>query len=458
VRFFLGVVHYNLSLGVSCNRTTLRTNLHHWRHFFLGEAGKKGIIAVIDQSVYSATNFLVGLLMARMLPKEDFGTYAIFYSIATFLIGIQGSFLSGPMMVLGASKSPAEGSPYFSSLLQMQAVCAMVLAFLTFLVFQFFYRQNVDQLLLLLFCLTFLSMSIQEFIRRLLMTRLQAASVLINDALLGFLLIGSLSSALFFWSSDAIPLSLKLIVMCVLFSFISASILGLSQIKDVVSLRPELQLWKVHLNENWRFGKWLFGTSIGSAAFSQLNIMIVGALGGRQASANFEATRLIVAPVQVLLFAAGNYLTPVASRRYNEGGIPALRNLFMRIAPLWYGVFVIYAVVGTLLAPEVMTLFYGQKYVGYESVAVLWILVFFVLGLKQFPGMALIAMRRPDAAMGITLTIGCLTLILTVWLTIEGGETLAVLARLIGEFLLFIGFLWYTIKLSRSEVRERYSR
>ncbi len=388
-----------------------------------------------------------------MLPKEDFGTYAIFYSVATFLIGIQGSFLSGPMMVLGASKSAVEGSSYFSSLLQMQAVCAMMLAFLTFLLFQFFDGQNVDQLLLLLFCLTFLSMSIQEFIRRLLMTRLQAGSVLVNDALLGFLLIGSLISALFYSSSDAVPVSLKLIVMCVLFSFISASILGLSQIKDVVSFRLDLQRWKVHLMENWQFGKWLFGTSIGSAAFSQLNIMIVGALGGRQASANFEATRLIVAPVQVLLFAAGNYLTPLASRRYSEGGIPALRTLFMRIAPLWYSVFVIYAVVGTLLARDITTLFYGQKYAGYESVTVLWILVFFVLGLKQYPGMALIAMRRPDAAMAITLGIGFLTLILTVWLTIQGGETLAVLARLIGEVLLFIGFLWYTIKLVRSGAR-----
>ena len=41
---------------------------------------KKGSLAVADQALISGSNFLIGILLARWLPPEQYGAYALAFS------------------------------------------------------------------------------------------------------------------------------------------------------------------------------------------------------------------------------------------------------------------------------------------------------------------------------------------------------------------------------------------
>jgi O-antigen/teichoic acid export membrane protein len=70
----------------------------------LGRWGAKGLIAVVDQGLFSGTNFLVGILMARWLVPDDFGAYSLAFSIFLFLAGFQNAIIIEPMSVIGPSQ------------------------------------------------------------------------------------------------------------------------------------------------------------------------------------------------------------------------------------------------------------------------------------------------------------------------------------------------------------------
>ncbi len=64
----------------------------------------KGGFAFLDQGLFAASNFIVNVLMARLLPPSQFGAFAVAFSIFLLLGAFYTSVLTEPMMVFGASK------------------------------------------------------------------------------------------------------------------------------------------------------------------------------------------------------------------------------------------------------------------------------------------------------------------------------------------------------------------
>jgi len=60
----------------------------------------KGFIALTDQAVASATNFLTGVIIGRACTKEQFGLYMLGFSIVLFVMSLQTSLISTPYMVI----------------------------------------------------------------------------------------------------------------------------------------------------------------------------------------------------------------------------------------------------------------------------------------------------------------------------------------------------------------------
>lgn len=414
------------------------------------ETARKGLIALVDQALYSGTNFVVGVMLARYLPKEQFGMFVFLYSIPTFALGFLSSVISGPMLVLGAN-CRADRREYFSSLLHLQIIAsaAITLVSLGMYFVGRLFTADLPQRVVIVVATAFLMMSGQEFVRRVFLTNVKTRELLVNDVVLSSVQITFLFLLLIFGNSSGVEASAVTALGCIAASFGVAAFVGLWQHRNLLRGSPRTHLWKSHLKENWQFGKWLLGTHVGSTAFSQLAVWIVAAWGGSIATANFEATRLVVAPAQILLFAAGNYLTPVAAKRYATGGSRVLQLFMKKLLPFWMAAFVAYLVLAVSVSSSVLVFLFGDKYASAQGTVLLWILVFFVLGLKQLPGTVLIAMRRPDVCMTITLVAGIVTVGLTVWFTLAGGETLAVAARLIGESILFLAFLYYSIRVIR---------
>jgi O-antigen/teichoic acid export membrane protein len=65
----------------------------------------KGSLAVIDQGLISAANFLLSILLARWLPANDYGAYAITFSVLVLLLLVYQALLLEPLAVFS-------GGPY----------------------------------------------------------------------------------------------------------------------------------------------------------------------------------------------------------------------------------------------------------------------------------------------------------------------------------------------------------
>lgn len=418
------------------------------------EGARRGYVAVVDQAIYSANNFVSGILLARLLSKEEFGTYVVCLATVSFIIGLQGSLITGPMLVLGTERRSDE-TEYFSSVFALQLASTAAIAILMWLMHDVLGFVVREPGLGTAFALVFVVMSMQEFNRKVFLTKRETTNVLLFDSVL----FSTQVAILFIFSQYMNRMaggSFALIAMDILIaSFGVSAFVGWFKLAPMISRNIHWEGITRYAKEHWHFGKWLLGTAFGGVAFSHLTTVIVGAFAGVAASANFEAARLIVAPAQVVLFAAGNYLTPMASRHLSLGGIDAVRSYLGRLAPIWMVGFVSYLIFGIVAAGFALRLFFGGKYASSETVAILWVVVFFVLGLKQLPGTALIAIRRPDVCMWITLFIGLLTAGLTGWFTLMGGEALAVVARFIGEALLVVSFTYYAKKSLFYDVRGK---
>ena len=84
-------------------------HLVHW--------GKKGGLTLLDQGLFSGANFLVNILLARWLAPEEYGAFAVAYSIFLLLAAFHTAVLTEPMMIFGAGKYVDKFPKYLGILL-----------------------------------------------------------------------------------------------------------------------------------------------------------------------------------------------------------------------------------------------------------------------------------------------------------------------------------------------------
>ena len=57
--------------------------------------------SLLDQGVVSGCNFLLGVLLARLLGLNDFGVFTLCWSVLLLTAGIQNALVIYPMLTLG---------------------------------------------------------------------------------------------------------------------------------------------------------------------------------------------------------------------------------------------------------------------------------------------------------------------------------------------------------------------
>ena len=143
---------------------------------FFGHAS----LALADQAMVSGVNFLVGILLARLLGVAGYGRFVLAFSVVFFLNSIQMALILAPMMVLGAKKNQDEQPAYFGSVL-MQQICFAVFSFLLILgggsvLVQLVPKWHVGNLLIPLAAVA-VGFQTQEFFRRYCFTQIKDRNV-----------------------------------------------------------------------------------------------------------------------------------------------------------------------------------------------------------------------------------------------------------------------------------------
>jgi len=81
-------------------------------------------LALMDQGFISGSNFMIGIVLARWLTPDAYGSYALAFSVLLLLLLVYQSLLLEPMTVFGASSYRRSLRAYFKRLLAMHVTVA----------------------------------------------------------------------------------------------------------------------------------------------------------------------------------------------------------------------------------------------------------------------------------------------------------------------------------------------
>jgi len=318
--------------------------------------------AIADQGLFAGSNFIVNLLLANWMTKEDYGAFAVAYAWFLLLQTLYDSVMVSPMTYYGPKKYNDQfkrylGYVYQGHLLAGSAITLVLLA-IAFGVFRF----NSELLGLALAgmaigapLLLMRSMTREPFYI-LSMPQWSAVGGLIYMLLnIGFVIGLHLADQLTPFSA------LVSMGAAVFLTWLSQSILILKpQFRD----RTDTLNSRAVVADHWQYGRWSLPSrwlQWLSANFATLLIPLIPALG-LVGSASLKAAMNLVMPIFMTSAAMVSLLTPIYVRTYDKQGKAALHRRMIRMVSLISFLTGGYALFMILFGKGLISFLYNGKY------------------------------------------------------------------------------------------------
>ncbi len=352
---------------------------------------RRNTLAIGDQLIVSVTRFSITVLLARQLSAAEFGAFVVCQGLVMLSAGVHLALLGGPLATFGAPLAADLARPYYAAAARLHAAYIPLLAALGAGAALLAGALGGATLLQLTAALLVCSVGqlLQEFPRRVLLSRGRLAAALANDALA---CAGQLCAVVALGRAAPSP-STALVALGA--AALPAALLGYWQCRDLIAQRTDRTA--ATLREHWQFGRWGLAGVLTQQARSQLMVYLGALLLAPAAVGAIGATRHLLGATHPLLLAMDNVANPAAARRYAGGGIPALQPLLARcrwLAGVAIGGF------GAAVAcvPELtLATVYGDRYAG-EATLVRWFaLQYALLALGRSYEYGFKAIRAPQA-------------------------------------------------------------
>jgi O-antigen/teichoic acid export membrane protein len=416
-----------------------------WRQTRLATWGGRGFWAVTDQGLFALSNFALNILLARWLVPEEYGAFAVAYTIFLLLGTVHTGILTEPMQVFGPGKHKEQFGHYLYVLVKGHMAFGLLGSFLfglaALLLWHYANSPLAPVIGGLAFALPFILF--QWLLRR-------ACYVLMIPALAaraGLFYVALMLAGLFgLYHFDRIDSAAALIVMGI------ASLLsGLWLLKKLrVHQAPDnpVGLQRVAIQDHWRYGRWAMITGMLSWVPGNVVFLLLPVWHGLEATAVLRALTNLIMPALQINAALGMLLLPALVRAKRLGGNRMMQ--IVRNATLLFtiGAFLYWLLIGLFAEPAVVFL-YGSNYT--EHASMLWVLgvlpIITAWGITA--GALLRAIERPGwvlrayaIATVLTLTVG----VALIWaLGLTGALILLLLTSMVSG-----GLLWFYVSLDNN--------
>jgi len=352
---------------------------------------KRGGFAVLDQGLFASANFLMNILLARWLPPEQYGAFAVAYSVFLLLATFHTAVLTEPMLVFGAGKYQEKFKKYLGFLLYghwgLTALVSLILGVITLVFWRLGSVAMAQALSGLAIAAPFILLL--WLLRRAFYVHLQPQWAATGGGLyIGLMLAGMYGLYREHWLS----------------SFTALMVMGVASIGVgfwlTSLLRPQ---WVMVGNptpamvagDHWRYGRWSLGIAGLTWIPGNIYFVILPAWIGLDGIAALRALMNLVMPVLHAISAISLLLLPLLSRNLREGIIKMVRTmkLFLVLFITGAGLYLLGLVVFRV---KVLSLLYGSKYIEFSSLVPLIGLLPLCASVTVVFGVALRVMERPD--------------------------------------------------------------
>jgi len=356
------------------NRNLIAQFLSGMLGLFSGEAARGGYLAAIDQGMISVSNFLATLILARIASPTELGVYGVGFTALRLIRALQDGITVQPLNTFGAGMDQPGWQRYVSATGVMQLILALATALTAALLGCLLIKLGNDTAGPAMFSLwsAFLFWQLFEFIRRALYTRNRVQLALLNSTISNIIRL----SIMLWWAAQG-QLNGVTSISAIAIGSLAALVPGIWQTRSDWSFRDLklLQTW----NKNWRFGKWILGSSTSSWLAIEFYPVLTAGIVNFAAVGAYRALQNLVAPILVLIRASDTYMTPRAAKIYDQSGLSALTRLLQKTYLILSIPITGLLVVALLFPEQLLYLLYGDTYLPFSRGATLMILFYALL-------------------------------------------------------------------------------
>jgi O-antigen/teichoic acid export membrane protein len=376
---------------------------------------QQGFWAVADQGAFAGSNFLVNVMLARLLRAADYGAFSVAFALFILLSTSHTGMLSDPMLVFGSGKYRDRSDRYLSTLLLVHAGLSTSVGLL--LVAAGLGAQIVGSpalspaLVALGVSAPFILLS--WLMRRMCYVRLQPRRA--ATAGCGYLVLVTLGLLLLSWTHYLSAVS-GLAVMGAA-GLGTGAWLGM-RLGIPLPSRPSWREISDVLRDHWQYGRWSTSALALAWAPAYLYLLMLPLWWGLQATAMLRALMNLILPIQHADAALSVLLIPVLVR---ARGTAAFRRITRNaLICLTGGSAACWLVVLAFHRHIAGWLYHGQ-YTDHGGV--LWLLGALPLaaGVAGALAAAFQALERPEQVLKARVAATAVTLTLGVWWTARWG-------------------------------------
>ncbi len=356
-----------------------------WR--LRGGAATRATTTMVDQCVASASNFAVGVIVARISGPAGLGAFALAYTCWILLTTIHRSLITDPMAIFGDMRGEERDQLVRRGFaaevtLGVTAACIFAAVGTVFLCV----GQVTFGVGMLAVAPWIVVLDLQDYWRWIGFMQGNPKKSLAND--LVFNAVQGLAFGAVFLAGLH---SVFAVVSAWGLGAAVAALYGLRQF----SVRPSLRGGVTLLRSRWPTSRWLASERSASWGASQLYLILAGALLGPAALGGLKAAQaLVIGPTVVVINAGGSFGLPEASRQLEERGWTGMARVARYVTGAGVLAASVCGIVVLVAAPALLKLLYGPAFVAYAPSARVFAVSMVISAFGVGPVLTLTTTRR----------------------------------------------------------------
>jgi O-antigen/teichoic acid export membrane protein len=261
------------------------------------------LLVLFDQIIYSGSNFMITIFLARLLSVTEFGLFSSIIIYTYLLLSILSAFLIQPFQIAYAKEE--NKNEYVQFLLYSVLSSFLLISVANFLIYFFLPIKSFSFLTLTFFFITYI---FQDLLRKTLLTKNAINSVVYMDAFFLFSIVIS-----YFIINKNINLNVALLIISI--SNLASICFGI--IPLIKTFQKTID-WKTYLKSHWLQGKWFVSVSLLQWGNSNLIILFSGFYIGLEGIGALRLVQSFFGILNVLLQVVENYFLPKIAKIYHE--------------------------------------------------------------------------------------------------------------------------------------------
>jgi O-antigen/teichoic acid export membrane protein len=384
--------------------------------------------SIADQALAVGGMFVANIVLARVVSKDEYGIFAVSYSIYVFFLGLHNALVLEPYTVFGSGRYHHLFSAYARLMWKSNALICGGLSALLLLVWVILHwiARSIATPALLGMALTCGVLMTGSYVRRAFYIqraphRAARFSLVFFTALLAMLFVAARGHWLTGFTTFAIAAG-------------AWTIAALAEARSIPGLRGRenfRQFEPGYWREHWKYAKWVLATALVFQFMTQGYYWLVAGLVSVSDLAGLRAMHLLVIPIDQLFIAFTLLVLPAMSLRYATGRREALISFWKRYCFLFLVITGLFAISVHAFRRPLLHWIYGGKFDELSGLLGLLVLAPVLMAPGNVTNASLKAIERPSAVFYAYVASASVTLLAGIPLVIRLGLRGAVYGMLL---------------------------